>query len=1025
MVGRMREDTRADIAPALVGQEVACRVFEPLFDAAAAKGVPASALTEGTGVDAAVLRDPRARVPWETFRRLMANAGRIWSPAELEEIGANVPRSPMLRSVAVIAKLLFAGPELYAWVFGPGGPASRLIAAEEGWVYRVGRDRLRFELWMRPGYAPSPENFHVLRGTLRGMSRLVGYGDSVVEMTSLTNGVRYDIELPRTGGGLAWLRRILTWPFTVRAAGEELRKAHEMLHERYLELQNEVGARVAAEAARAEAERELDRARQLEILGRLAGGVAHDFNNLLSVVLAYADGLLAKSPDPRTREALLAIRGAGLRGAALTRQMLALGRRDVAAPGVHDLRDVVTGTGRMLARVLPEKVRLDVQRGDDPVPVDADRGQLEQVVLNLALNARDAMEDGGVLTLRVERQGSCARVLVGDEGVGMDAATRDRAFEPFFTTKPAGSGSGLGLPQVRAIVEGARGSVHVDSAPGRGTRVEVLLPLSPEQAAPADAADPEPPASDDAELVAVLRAALAARGLGEGSEEEHERWLVTLRSIGDGVVVTDAVGGVLLINPVAEQITGWTQAEAAGRPTAEVCPLFDEMKRKEVDDPVAEVLRTRQSRALHDHTLLRSRDGTPYPIAFSVAPVLIAERLIGAVLVFRDMRARRRLEEELVRSAKLEAVGDLAGSLAHDFNNVLAAIQGSVSIALRKVPPTDLIVPLLRVIADASHRGGALTRELLAYARGGAPVIETVDLQDPIRRAASVALTGSRCRARFSVAPDLLAVQADPGQIQQALQNLVRNACQAMPEGGVVEIHARNDDVSEGITLAAPAGKYVRIDVIDHGQGIPDDQLSHIFDPFYTTKANAVGLGLATVHSIVHSHGGHVAAESRAGQGTTFTIRLPAAEVSAAEASAPADLAPLGARRVLVMDDEALVRDTWKAMLEELGYTVELAADGDEAVAAWSQGLRDGHPFDLVVLDLVVPGGKGGVDALRELMLLDPRVRAIACSGYSPDPVMANHREFGFAAALPKPFDLDAVKRKLAHVLGEEHAPGA
>ncbi len=500
------------------------------------------------------------------------------------------------------------------------------------------------------------------------------------------------------------------------------------------------------------------------------------------------------------------------------------------------------------------------------------------------------------------------------------------------------------------------------------------------------------------------------RALESSSQhEDRERLEVTLEAIGDGVIVTDAEGRVTRMNVLAEEHTGWTRDEARGRPVSEILRLQDELQ-KSVREPVREVLDKRQATALHDHTLLVARSGDLYPVAYSAAPIVMRdERLIGAILVFRDMRGRRRLEEELLRGAKLSAVGDLAGYIAHDFNNVLGAILGATSLAQRLVAREDRVTSLLGVTEAACRRGQELAQELLTFARGGAPLKEAVEIAPIARRAAEIALKHPGTKIDWTIAPDLAKVRGDAGQLRQAIQNLLRNAEEASAPGSVVEVCIGNTHLPRGTSTPVAEGDFVEILVKDQGEGIPDDRLSSIFDPFYTTRPRAVGLGLATVHSIVYAHSGFLTVESTAGEGTTFKIWLPAASSEKASTFAPTTPA---SSEVLVMDDDPLVRSMLISLLEELGYAVTATSSGDEAVFAFVEARRISRPFALVILDLTVPGGKGGVQALREMAVMDPSVRAIVTSGYSEDPVLANYREHGFSGVLAlRPEDAAAAPR--------------
>jgi signal transduction histidine kinase/CheY-like chemotaxis protein len=389
--------------------------------------------------------------------------------------------------------------------------------------------------------------------------------------------------------------------------------------------------------------------------------------------------------------------------------------------------------------------------------------------------------------------------------------------------------------------------------------------------------------------------------------------------------------------------------------------------------------------------------------------------------VAMDITEKKRREDELQKAAKLESIGVLAGGIAHDFNNILAAMLGNISLAKHELRPTDRLFGMLDTAEKATARAAALTRQLLTFAKGGAPVKRIARVQEIVTEPCEFALRGSKSRCEFSVAEGVWTARVDPAQIAQVMHNLVINADQAMPQGGVVDVSAENFTLTEPTAdLPLEPGPYLRITVGDHGVGIPQEALPKIFDPYFTTKAKGSGLGLATVYSILKRHEGHVAVESRPGQGSTFTVYLPACSGDEPPEQLPGELAVGGSGRVLVMDDEAMVRETAAKMLRRLGYDVVEAAHGQEAVRVYREALAQGAPFRAVILDLTVPGAMGGKQAVQELMAIDPKVTALVSSGYSNDPVLADYGRYGFKGAIEKPFVLQEIDRTLRQALASE-----
>ena len=499
---------------------------------------------------------------------------------------------------------------------------------------------------------------------------------------------------------------------------------------------------------------------------------------------------------------------------------------------------------------------------------------------------------------------------------------------------------------------------------------------------------------------------------------EKERLAITLRSIGDGVITTDLKGNVLILNRVAETLCDWPLEEAAGQPLEEVFHVVDFTTRKRIDNPVQRVIKTGKAVTITPGAVLIARDGWERFIADSAAPILDQKgNLFGVVLVFRDISEKRLLESEISKLEKLRAIGQLAGGIAHDFNNLLTAILGNVSLARISVPPESPAAEKLDRAENAVMKAKGLTQQLLTFAKGGAPQIKTIDLGKILQEGVQFTLRGSNSLFRFEIQDGLWPVLADIDQISQVVNNLIINADQAMPSGGTITVTAANHRHEDGGDLPLEPGSYVRVSFADQGSGIAAEHLPLVFDPYFTTKKTGSGLGLSTVYSIIRRHGGAITVSSTEGSGTTFTFYLPAAEGKPEEErEIPRDVLK-GTGRVLVMDDDESIRDLLKLMLAELGYTPVFTANGQEALAAYATARQEGNPFACVILDLTIPGGMGGRETVVKLAELDTKVKAIVSSGYSSDPVVANFWDYGFKAAVNKPYRLDELSRVLHQVL--------
>ena len=429
------------------------------------------------------------------------------------------------------------------------------------------------------------------------------------------------------------------------------------------------------------------------------------------------------------------------------------------------------------------------------------------------------------------------------------------------------------------------------------------------------------------------------------------------------------------------------------------------------------MFREKQGIHVDDEVLWRS-DGSCFSAEYWAYPIIKNNLVIGCVVTFIDITDRRKMEEEMTKTQKLESLGVLAGGIAHDFNNILTAIVGNISMVMMQVNPVDELYAKLKEIENASVRAKDLTRQLITFSKGGAPVRKAASLVNVIKEPAVFALRGSNVRCEFSMSENLWSAEIDEGQISQVIHNLVLNAKQAMPSGGIIQINAENVSLDPENAMAIEGGNYVKITVADQGGGIPKEHLKKIFDPYFTTKEKGSGLGLAATYAIIRNHEGYVTAESSGrGGGATFTLYLPASEKQVSGEKAAEDVMSAGSGRVLVMDDEEMVRYVAGEMLRKLGYAVEYARNGEETLEMYKSASESGQPFDIVIMDLTIPGGLGGRETIQRLLETDPGARALVSSGYSDDPVMADYRKFGFAGVLIKPYKINQLSEEVRKVM--------
>jgi PAS domain S-box-containing protein len=469
----------------------------------------------------------------------------------------------------------------------------------------------------------------------------------------------------------------------------------------------------------------------------------------------------------------------------------------------------------------------------------------------------------------------------------------------------------------------------------------------------------------------------------------------------EGFVVVDmATRRFLMGNPAFAAILGRTADEISKLSVPDIHPPE---AMPTVDAAFATMARGARP-VVSDLPVLR-KDGSLFYADISAQLFMLEERQC-LVAVFRDATERRRREEELVNVQKLESIRTLAAGIAHDFNNLLTGIMGNLSLAEMSLHEPNEARVLMGEARGACTRAAALTRQLLTFSKGGSPIKATMDVVQVVSEAATLAVRGSNVRLDIARQDEIWSVHADPGQIAQVIQNLVINAVQAMPEGGDVNVRLANETLtSETARPPLRPGEYVQIAVEDHGCGIPPENLDRIFLPFFTTKTNCgSGLGLAVVYSIVRNHDGDVKVESVVDRGTIFRVWIPARASEAQATVADAESLKKGQGRVLVMDDEPVVRATATNILSHAGYDITCVSNGAEAVETFFEQSANGHPFEVVILDLTVPGGMNGQAAARAILQRAPEARIIVSSGYSEDRLMSEFVQHGIAGILPKPY---------------------
>jgi len=644
-------------------------------------------------------------------------------------------------------------------------------------------------------------------------------------------------------------------------------------------------------------------------------------------------------------------------------------------------------------------------------------------------------------------------------------------------------------------------------------------------------------------------ATLQNRQLSVAARENEEQLRITLNSIGDAVVATDANGRVTMMNPVAEHLTGWKATEAFGKNLHEILHIINAHTREPAINPLDQVLKSGKTIGLANHTILISKNGAEYQIADSAAPIIDNEGCVrGVILVFRDVSEKYRLEEaqrdsedqlnfametsligvwtlnlkdhsatrslihdqifgytnllphwsyetflehvlpedrtmvdhhfqyaianhsdwnfecrirrvsgeerwiwaagrhqfshtgaayrmagivqditerkraetELQKMHRLTSVGTLAGGIAHDFNNILMGLFGNISLVKSELPTDHPGFKPLENAEKSMFRAILLTKQLLTFSKGGDPVKEDVSLGTIVEEVTRFDLSGSNVKLVYRQTDDLWSANVDKGQIMQVISNITINAREAMPNGGHLYITLEN-------TQPGPnKGNYIKVTIRDEGTGIDPKIIDRIFDPYFTTKHSGNGLGLATSYSIIHKHGGHIDVASELGIGTTFTLYLPASKTQlpperGKKVASRLSLNP--SLKVLILDDDDMIRTVIPRWLQKMGCSATACPDGRQAIDLYKESLKAGNPFDILILDLTLPGGLGGQEVLREILAIAPKARAIVSSGYADSAIMASHKAHGFKGVLAKPYTKEQLQEVLEDVLNLESCP--
>ena len=507
-----------------------------------------------------------------------------------------------------------------------------------------------------------------------------------------------------------------------------------------------------------------------------------------------------------------------------------------------------------------------------------------------------------------------------------------------------------------------------------------------------------------------LQKEIQEREQAEKALRESENNLkIILHSMRVGIAMVDAETHTIIdVNNEAAGMIGDSKDRIIGSTCHNfICPA------EEGQCPITDL---RQPADNSERELLTVK-GVKTPILKTVVPVMLGGRKV-LIESFVDITVQKKIEEERLKLKKLESTGILAGGIAHDFNNLLGAILGNISLAQKYLDPEGDAFPLLKDAERISLRASDLTKQFITFSKGGEPLKKEMIIKDQVINTVSLSLSGSNVRCGFDIDEAVWPVKVDEGQIREVISNIVLNACESMPGGGVLNVSMKNVTVADQEVPSLKKGNYIKISIEDHGKGISDENLSKIFDPYFSTKApgnqKGMGLGLSVCYSVIKNHDGLIAVESKIGKGTTFHIYLPSSRIETPSKGITDGGASSRKAKILVMDDEEMIRDIAGKMLRYMGYEVVLTKDGVEAIRLYKAAKESSQPFDVVMMDLTIPGGMGGGEAVKELLALDPEAVVIASSGHSLDPVMSDFGRYGFRSVIAKPYNVTKIKEVLS-----------